>query len=191
MPLHNPIRPCNSMLNVILSMDTKGVFHIYKLLMGRNSSITENACYKWNEKLTSQIEVFLFKKSFSRIKMFDDVYLRYIQFRTLRRCFFTNNILFKMNQKTSNLCDFCQIEEDSNEHMLMHCEVVKKIWRNIERWVSQIGVIEYVVAEDTIVLGEFKKSHWLNAIILITKKKGFLMLKSTWLFQIYCVLKMV
>ena len=41
--------------------------------------------------------------------------------------------------------------------MLMHCEVVKKIWRDIERWVSQIGVIEYVVAEDTIVLGELKK----------------------------------
>ena len=75
--------------------------------------------------------------------------------------------------------------------MLIHCEVVKKIWRDIERWVSQIGVIEYVVAEDTIVLGELKKSHWLNAITLITKKKQFLMLKSTWLFQIYCVLKMV
>ena len=90
--------------------------------------------------------------------MFDDVYLRYIQFRTLHRRFFSNNILFKMYQKTLNLCDFCQIEEDSNEHMLMHCEVVKKIWRDIERWVSQIGVIEYVVAEDTIVLGELK-SH--------------------------------
>ena len=73
------------MLNVILSMDTKGVSHIYKLLTGRNSSITEKACYKWNEKLTSKVEVLSVKKSFSQRKMFDDVYLRYIQFRTLHR----------------------------------------------------------------------------------------------------------
>ena len=64
MPLHNPNRPCNSMLNVISSMDTKGVSHIYKLLTGRNSSITEKACYKWNEKLTSKGEILSVKKSF-------------------------------------------------------------------------------------------------------------------------------
>ena len=101
MPLHNPIAPCNSMLNVVLLMDTKGVSHIYKLLIGRNSSIIEKACFNWNEKLTSKLEIFSVKKSLSRINMFDDVYLRYIQFRTMHRRFFTNNILFKMNKKTT------------------------------------------------------------------------------------------
>ena len=42
--------------------------------------------------------------------------------------------------------------------------------REIESWISQIGVIEYVVDEDTIVLGELQKSYWLNAIISIAKK---------------------
>ena len=96
------------MLNIIDSLDTKGVSHIYQLLKGKKNSIIENANSKWNEKLDSQFEIFSFKKSFYRIKMFDDVYLRYTQFRTLHRRFFTNNILFKMNQKASNLCDCCQ-----------------------------------------------------------------------------------
>ena len=75
------------MLNIIDSLDTKGVSHIYQLLKGKNNSIIENANSKWNEKLDSQFEIFSFKKSFSRIKMFDDVYLRYIQFRTVHRRF--------------------------------------------------------------------------------------------------------
>ena len=173
MPLQMPTKPCNSMLNIILSLDTKGVSHIYKLLMGKNASIIENATNKWNEKLDSQLDTFSFKKSFSRINMFDDVYFRYIQFRTLHRRFFTNNILFKMKQKTSTLCDFCQKEEDSNEHMFLQCEIVKGIWREVEDWISQIGVVDYVVTEGTIILGELNKSHWLNAIVLITKKTIF------------------
>ena len=78
MPLQLPIEPCNYMLNVILSLDTKGVSYIYKMLMGKNASIIENATLKWNEKLDFQLDVFSLKKSFSSIKMFDDVYLRYI-----------------------------------------------------------------------------------------------------------------
>ena len=98
--------------------------------------------------------------------MFDDVYLRYIQFRTLHRRFFTNNIQFKMNKKrTSTLCDFCQKEEDSNEHMFLHCKIVKQLWREVEDWISHIGVVDYAVTDETIILGELKKSHWLNSIV--------------------------
>ena len=102
--------------------------------------------------------------------MFDDMYLRYIQFRTLHRRFFTNDILFKMKQKPSTLCDFCQNEEDSNEHMFLRCVVVKQLWREVENWISQVGVVDYVITEEIIILGELKKSHWLNSIVLITKK---------------------
>ena len=54
--------------------------------------------------------------------MFDDIYLRYIQFRTLHRRFYTDNLLYKMGLKDSPLCDFCHSFEDSNEHMLVDCE---------------------------------------------------------------------
>ena len=106
MPFNWPTKPYNSMLNIILSLDTKGVSNIYKLLIGKNVSVVENATIKWNEKLDFQLNAFSVKRIFSKIKMFDDVYLRYIQFRTLHRRFFTNNILVKMKQKPSILCDF-------------------------------------------------------------------------------------
>ena len=73
-----------------------------------------------------------------------------------------------MYKKESTLCDFRQIEEDSNEHMLIHCEVVKSLWREVELWILEIGVIDYVVDEQIIILGELQKSHWINAVILNT-----------------------
>ena len=75
----NLVRPNNCLLNVVLSNDTKGVSTIHTL------SIIEKACENWNEKIDSRFVTFDFRKSFTRISMFDDIYLRYIQFRSLHR----------------------------------------------------------------------------------------------------------
>ena len=72
----------------------------------------------------------------------------------------------------SPFCDYCHNEEDSNEHMLIHCEYLKKIWKKIETWILEIVVIDYTIDEEPIILGELQKSHWINAIILITKKNN-------------------
>ena len=113
------------------------------------------------------------RKSFNKIHMVEDVYLRYIQFRTLHRRFYTNDKLFKMKIKESSLCDMCKIDEDSVEHMLIKCSKSRNLWRDVEIWLSEVGLADYIIDEQTIILGENKKSFWINAIILITKKVIF------------------
>ena len=105
--------------------------------------------------------------------MFDDIYLRYIQFRTLHRRFYTNNILFKMRIKDSPLCNLCNEHDDSNEHMLIECDNVKSLWLEVENWISDIGVDNYHINNKTIILGELHKAHWINSVILLTKKNIF------------------
>ena len=172
-PLHIHSSPSNCMLNVILQKDSKGVSTIYKMLLSNNNSIIENAVFKWNSKLGDIMVLYDFKKSFSKISMFDDIYLRYIQFRTLHRRFYTNNLLFKMKIKESPNCNFCKELEDSNEHMLLECENVKDLWLKVENWISDIGLVNYHLNNKKIILGELYKAHWINAIILITKKVIF------------------
>ena len=167
------VYPCNSYLNVILSKDKKGVSNIYKQLLGKNDNIITNACTKWSDKISSRIDFFSMRKSFNKIQMVDDVYLRYIQFRTLHRRFYTNDKLFKMKIKESSLCDMCKIDEDSVEHMLIKCSKSRILWRDVEIWLSEVGLADYIIDEQTIILGENKKSFWINAIILITKKVIF------------------
>ena len=172
-PLYSYSTPNNCIMNVILQKDSKGVSTIYKMLLSKNNSIIENAVYKWNSKVGNIMVHYDLKKSFSKISMFDDIYLRYIQFRTLHRRFYTNNILFKMRIKDTPLCNFCNEHDDSNEHMLIECDNVKSLWLEVENWIFDIGVDNYHINNKTIILGELHKAHWINAVILLTKNPVF------------------
>ena len=56
---------------------------------------------------------------------------------------------------------------------LIECENVKILWHDVESWIAEIGCMDYLINDNIIVLGELQKAHWLNAIILITKKTIF------------------
>ena len=141
--------------------------------MGKNYTIIEKACDKWSEKIENRISPFAMRKSFSKITMVEDIYLRYIQFRTLHRRFYTNNILFKCKLKPTSLCDMCNSEMDSNEHMLINCRISQQLWSEVKHWLSEIGLKDYKIDETKIILGENEKSYWVNMVLLITKKVIF------------------
>ena len=61
-----------------LSNDVKWVSNIYRLLLGRNKGILEDSAKKWNDKCNLEIDAFSLSRSFSKISMVDDIYLRYI-----------------------------------------------------------------------------------------------------------------
>ena len=69
-----------------------------------------------------RISFFTIGRPFKKISQIDGIYLRYIQFRTLHRRFYTNNILHKIGINDSETCGLCNREKDSNEHMLMLCD---------------------------------------------------------------------
>ena len=162
--------PSNSYLSIIVHMDKKGVSKLYKSLLGRHFEIVEEACEKWNSRANLTLTPIEISKSFKRhSSLIDDSYAKYIQFRTLHQCFFTNDRLFKIGIKNNNLCSMCQTEPDSNSHMLLHCDKSKKIWSDIERWVTQLGVNNYVLTENSIITGEINKSRLLTVIILFAK----------------------
>ena len=115
-------------------------------------------------KKPGRIEIFSMRKSFIKINLVDDIYLRYIQFRTLHRRFYTNNILYKMKIKPSPICEMCNTDEDSNEHMFISCTVSQKLWREVEDWLSEIGLANYTIDEQKIILGEYQKSYWINIV---------------------------
>ena len=56
---------------------------------------------------------------------------------------------------------------------MINCAQIQTLWHQVEDWISNIGVIEYSITKNIIILGELQKSFWINAIILITKKTIF------------------
>ena len=115
--------PSNSYLNIIVHMDRKGVFNLYKKLQGRHYDIVEEACEKWNTKANLSLTPNKLSKSFKRHStLIDDSNAKYIQLRTLHQRFFTNDRLLKIGIKGNDVCGMCQTETDSNPHMLLHCQ---------------------------------------------------------------------
>ena len=57
--------------------------------------------------------------------------------------------------------------------MLIECNKVKSLWTEVERWIAEIGVVDYLINDRIIILGELQKAHWINAVILLTKKTIF------------------
>ena len=101
---------------------------------------------------------------------FKDCYLKYTQFRTLHRRFFTNDKLCKMGIKKSNICTFCKIAVDSVEHMILSCPVIVELWNEVNNWINEIGFINYKLSENRIILGDIENGITLTTIILLTKK---------------------
>ena len=169
LPLYNPIDPADSYLNILLSLDQKGVANIYKIMLGKNRNILTETSEKWNEKINLNITTFTVGRSFNKISIINDIYMRYIQFRTLHRRFYTNNILHEIGIKDSEICGRCNRENDSNEHMLILCDVSNALWSSVESWIRDIGIDEYSISNEIFLGGELDGSYWVKKCIFTSK----------------------
>ena len=60
--------------------------------------------------------------------------LRYFQYRIYLNALTTNSKRSRWDPSFSDKCDFCTTESESVKHLLIECNHVKKLWRNLEKW---------------------------------------------------------
>ena len=143
-PEHREPYPRNSFLNSILAIDSKGVSNLYRCLQNQGCQILQEISVKLGEKIQTNLCSIDFSKSFTfHHSLFTDCYLKYTQFRTLHRRFYTNDKLYKMGIKTTSLCAFCKIQQDSVEHMLLYCPIITELWKKVNSWIREVGLIDY------------------------------------------------
>ena len=168
------VRPTNSLINVILCSDVKGVCNLYRCMYKHNNNIIGDICKKWFDKANLILTPYEVGNSFGRTNfVVDDIYLRYIQFRTLHYRFFTNDILEKIGIKNNSLCSMCKTEQDSNFHMLIDCLHTAKLWLDVENWIKTLGMESYHLTDRRKILGDLENTGQINIIILNTKKAIF------------------
>ena len=57
-----------------------------------------------------------------------DVKIQYFQFRFLHRIIGTNTFLFRIGRRDSPLCTFCEIENETLDHLFCLCPFVRTFW---------------------------------------------------------------
>ena len=143
--------------NIILSVTTEEI-NIYELLEKTethllNRKLTqvqkERRLKYQNEKLKSQLkwEAEFPDKNFNwqqiYLNAFDickDNILQIFYFDFLHRNIATNKFLFRCKLVESSLCDFCNMEIDSIEHIFWTCQQTQIFWNELFKWLVEIGI---------------------------------------------------
>ena len=76
-PNFKPIRPTNSLINIILSSDVKVVSNLYRSMYVHNNNIVNNKCTKWFEKGNLILAPHEVRDSFSRTNFIVDIFKIY------------------------------------------------------------------------------------------------------------------
>ena len=94
--------------------------NLYRALHQKGNQILGELSTKWEEKTLLNYSTFDISRSFlTHHTLFKDCYLKYTQFRTSHRRFYTNDKLYKMGIKKCDKCVFCRVESDIVDHMLL------------------------------------------------------------------------
>ena len=76
----------------------------------------------------------LIKSMLYVFKITSDTTLRWFQYRISHRILATNDFLYKIHIKDSNLCTLCNTETEQIMNLFVDCECVEIIWNMLENW---------------------------------------------------------
>jgi len=104
-----------------------------------------------------------------------DTKTKIFQYKLLNGIIYTNKSLYKMKLADSPLCSFCNISDESLEHLFCHCNFSIAFWRSVILWFKTLHIYfdsDSLNDYDIIFGVTQKRSHWLllNHIIIIEKQ---------------------
>ena len=90
------------------------------------------------------------------IKLTNETKLREFKFKFLNRIVPNNSFLFKCKIVSSSLCDFCNANPDSLEHMFWECHNIQSFWNSFTN-----QIIAPITSNKTV---NFKNIVWCNIL---------------------------
>ena len=82
-------------------------------------------------------------------KVLIDSSSREFQYKILNRFLKTNLFLYKIGLITSPLCNFCGLESESLEHLLISCPFTNMFWLDFISWCRNVNIESEELSEMT------------------------------------------
>ena len=110
-----------------LSKDSRVIYYLFVSALKINTKYID----KWKTEPNLFDESQLAKAVHYFFTYFQDVSLRWFQYRLSHRILATNDFLCEIKIKQTDLCAFCQTKIETLLHLFVACEVVENIWNNL------------------------------------------------------------
>lgn len=150
--------------------NNKDIKFVYISLVNNIVHIPMQKFLKWEEKLQCDIPNWFIYFNILR-KCCKNVYLINFQYKFLHRVIPTNTFLFKIHVKDSKSCSFCNVEDETIEHLFFDCPCTYQFWRVffecLKRYFNNIEL-----NKKNVLLGfqTLQDNLLLNLLTIITKK---------------------
>lgn len=100
-----------------------------------------------------------------------DPYTRFFQYKILNNCLYLNRDLFRFKIIESPICSFCSIYSETIDHVFVHCEHSKSLYRDIRIWTKSAGIVLPDLNISNIILGSDSEKNGaiINLILTVFK----------------------
>ena len=107
------------------------------------------------------------------VSITNDVRYREFQFKVLNNVLNLNYKLYKMKLICSPLCSFCNLENETTEHVFWNCKIIRDFWNKLA---NELAMFDFsILTEKTVILGLLRKDCVLfNHVLIIAKKTIYL-----------------
>ena len=97
-----------------------------------------------------------------------NTYLKNFQYKLLHRILPTNLFLYKIRQKDTSLCSFCNREEETLEHLFFNCKITYQFWLS---FVEKIKLYDndFTFRREDILLGFLSENCFINYLFVVAK----------------------
>ena len=101
-----------------------------------------------------------------------DTKTREFQFKLLNKYLATNAFLYKIGVVSSPVCSFCGKENESLEHIFIHCNYTEEFWAEVIKWLRSLNVNINRLNNKEIMLGMLncEDELFVNHVLLIAKQ---------------------
>ena len=96
--------------------------------------------------------------------------MKWLQYRIIHNFLPTRHFLFKIGYVDSPLCSFCKNKPETIDHMMWNCDIITKIWKDLEMWFYQVQLTLKLTKQKVILGIKGKNNNPINAIILLVKQ---------------------
>ena len=142
----------------------RGCRDIYDKTVSVNETIVPN---KWLNEV-GDISVEEWKRINRNLHNIKEIKLRDFQFKINNRILVTNTFLFKIKNKETNLCSYCNQEAETITHLLFSCEIASNFWKNLKQWFERKANINLQIDLKNIIFSS--PSQILSSYILTVAK---------------------
>ena len=154
--------------------DTNTCRKVYQGLTERKATLPFKSQNKWMKGIVmAETTTVNWEKTYLlAFKCTKETKLREFQFKLLHRRIATNDYLYKIGLKQSDLCTFCGEETENLTHLFLRCKYSKSFWEEFSQWLAQnTSNMEGFAPSEAILLGIVSESKnlLLHHLILLAR----------------------